>query len=256
MPEYSIGKDMTAEYEHSFSIDRMVDKFEDRKISSKIRKIKLLEEAGLPTPKIDCFSNNEIKNLEDKIVERLQAGEAFLGIRVACIPDVYSMPSFHIKKNTNIDEVKDWANNLLEKEPAVTDFILSESTPEGKAKNKISGRILLEDKNVAPREVTIELYKGARSTSILNNVDRFDPNYQRFEKKNGELIQQVTKLSDRSSITEKDIKEINEYLEKYKMRMKNVKEVIAKSQNKDFNDMVACFEFTYIDGEFKFIDID
>lgn len=256
MRKQFVDKEAIADYERFSSINRMVNKFENQNVPSKIRKIDLLEEAGLPIPKTDYFPKNEIQNLKDKIEERLRNGEDSLVIRIACVPDVHSMPVFYIEKDTDINELIDQINNLLTNELTITHFILRESMPETKAKDKISGRIILEDKKVVPRENVIELYKGARSTAILNTVDIADPNYQRFEKKKGEPLKQITRLSDQSEITEKDMEEINDSLEKYKLKMKNVKEVIAKSGEKDIDDILVCLEFTYLDHEIKFTDID
>lgn len=71
--------------------------FDDNLLPSKIKKTKLLENVGLPVPDTDYFTAQEIKKLKDKIRIRFKKQGGPLILRVACIPDKYTMPSFYIE---------------------------------------------------------------------------------------------------------------------------------------------------------------
>ena len=79
-------------------------------------------------------------------------------------------------------------------------LIIQDATPVESAKDKISGRISFEKEELMPVQEILEIYKGARSTGILNNVDINDPNFQRFTKKAGEFMKPTKKLDTDSLI--------------------------------------------------------
>lgn len=124
------------------------------------------------------------------------------------------------------------------------------------AKDKISGRVLFEEERMAPTQEVLEIYKGSRSTGVLNNVDVNDPNFLRFTKKAGEFMKPEKNLSEDSSVTEGEIREIYNYLNSYREKIETLIKIIAKSQNKSINNMPISLEFSYKDSKFFFSDID
>ena len=109
---------------------------------------------------------------------------------------------------------------------------------------------------MAPIQEVLEIYKGARSTGVLNNVDINDPNYQRFVKKTGEFMKPAKTLDAGSSIEEGEVKEIYDFLNMYREKIETIIDIITKSQKKSTNDMTISFEFSYRDGRIVFSDID
>lgn len=75
---------------------------------------------------------------------------------------------------------------------------------------------------MSPIQEVLEIYKGARSTGVLNNVDVNDPNYQRFVKKAGEFMKPAKTLDADSSIEEGDIREIYNFLSMYREKMETI----------------------------------
>ncbi|MFH1233861.1 MAG: hypothetical protein V1649_04420 [Patescibacteria group bacterium] len=241
------------------AIDKMVEKFNDPEIPYKIKKTELLETVGLPIPKTDYFKKTEIKLLKGKILEELQSHDYPLIIRVACIPDKFSMPFFFIENNMEKDKIDTMLNNIcssIKKDSTIQYFILQEATPLESAKDKISGRISFEKGTMMPIQEVLEIYKGARSTSVLNNVDVNDPNFQRFVKKAGEFMKPAKTLDADSSIEEGEVKEIYNFLSMYREKIETIIDIITKSQKKSVNDTVVSLEFSYRDGKIVFSDID
>jgi len=241
------------------AIDKMVERFNNPEIPYKIRKAKILEAVGLPIPKTNYFEKTKINLLKDKILEELQSQDYPLIVRVACIPDKFSMPFFYLEKGMNDEEI----NKIVEKirfmiknDSSIKYLILQEATPTEKAKDKISGRIVFEKGEMSPIQEVLEIYKGARSTGVLNNVDVNDPNYQRFVKKAGEFMKPIKTLDPNSSIGERDVKEIYNFLSMYREKIETIIDIITKSQEKSANDMSISFEFSYRDDRIVFSDID
>lgn len=239
--------------------DKIVEKFNNPEVPYKIKKTELLETVGLPTPKTDYFEKAEIEPLKNKILEELQSHNYPLIVRLACIPDKFSMPSFFIEKNmegNKIDTILNEICSLAKKDSTIKYFILQEATPMESAKDKISGRILFEKRGMMPTQEVLEIYKGARSTEILNNVNTDDPNFQRFVKKVGEFMKPTNKLADNTSIKENEIREIYGLLNSYQEKIETVINTITKSQNKSVNDIAISLEFSYRNNEMVFSDID
>ena len=240
-------------------INKMVEEFNNPEIPYKIKKANLLERVGLPIPETNYFKIEEINILKNEILEKLQLHENPLIVRVACIPDKFSMPFFFIErnmKNDEIDRIIDDVYSLSQKDSTVKYFILQETTPLKNAKDKISGRISFEKGEIMPIQEVLEIYKGARSTGILNNIDINDPNFQRFVKKAGEFMKPTNKLADDTSIKENEIKEIYSLLNSYREKIETVIDTITKSQNKSANNMTISLEFSYRNSKMVFSDID
>lgn len=240
--------------------DKMVEKFNNIEIPYKIRKIELLETVELPIPKTDYFKRTEIELLRAKVLEELQLHNYPLIVRVACIPDKFSMPFFFIENNMGKDKIDATLNeihSLIKKNSAIKYFILQEATPIETAKDKISGRISFEKGKMAPIQEMLEIYKGARSTGILNNVDVSASNFRIFVKRADEFMKPAKETDKDSSIKVEEIREIFNYLNKYREKMETIIDVITKSRNKSANDdMTISFEFSYRDRKMVFSDID
>lgn len=241
------------------TIDAMVERFNSPEIPHKIGKTELLEAVGLPIPKTDYFKRTEINLLKDKISEELQSHDYPLIIRFACVPDKFSMPFFYLgkemgdeEKNKTVEKIR----SVIENDSNIKYLILQEATPAEKAKDKISGRISFEKGEMAPTQEVLEIYKGARSTGILNNVDVNDPNFQTFIKKAGEFLKPIKKLGEDSLIKEEEIREIYNFLNLYREKIETIIDVITKSKNKSANDMTISLEFSYRNGKIVFSDID
>lgn len=241
--------------QEEFISSKMVEKFNDHKVPYKIRKIELLEAVGLPTPKAEFFKTDDIEALKSVILKKLQSEDCSLILRVACNPDKFSMPFFFIE-NDKLDQILDEIRSLVEKDPTIKYFILQEATPEEAAKDKISGRILFENGEMMPEQEVVEIYKGSRSTNVLNNVDVSDANFFSFVKTAGEFMKPVKKLTPDSLITENEVKDIYNLLNTHREKIEGMIDIIAKSQMKTANDLSVSVEFSYRDGRIVFSDID
>lgn len=240
-------------------IDRMVEDFNKPEIPLKISKIKLLETVGLPISKIDFIKKENTDGLENIILERLKNQDYPLIIRFACIPDKFSMPFFYVEKEMNDEEkgmIIEKIYSLIKNDATIKYLILQDATPTESAKDKISGRISFEKGEMVPIQEVLEIYKGARSTGVLNNVDVNDPNFQRFTKKAGEFMKPTKELDADSSIKDSEVREIYSFLNMYREKIETITDIIAKSKNKSINDMIVSMEFSYRDGKLVFSDID
>lgn len=240
-------------------LEKMAENFNQPEIPLKIKKIKLLETVGLPISRMDFIKRENFDDLAGAISERLKHQDCPLIIRFACIPDKFSMPFFYLEKEMNEEEknkIIEDIYSLIKNDSAIKYLILQDATPADSAKDKISGRILFEKGEVMPGQEVLEIYKGARSTSILNNVNVDDPNFQRFIKKAGEFMKPIKDLSADSSIKEGEIREIYNFLKMYREKIETIIDVITRSQKKSANDMIVSLEFSYRDGKIIFSDID
>ncbi|MEA3378348.1 MAG: hypothetical protein U9Q69_01790 [Nanoarchaeota archaeon] len=241
------------------AINKMAEEFNNFEIPYKIKKTNLLEKVGLPTPETDYFKIEELNILKNKILEELQLHDSPLIVRLACIPDKFSMPFFYIEKNmknSEINKIVDDIYSLSQKDSTIKYLILQKTTPLESAKDKISGRILFEKGEMMPIQEVLEIYKGDRSTGILNNVDINNPNFQRFIKKAGEFMKPEKKLSDDTSIRENEIREIYNLLSSYREKIETIVDVITKNQNEFADNMAISLEFSYRDSKIIFSDID
>jgi hypothetical protein len=240
-----------------FDDEPVLKKIENEYINSKsplkIKKTELLRELGLPIPRTDFFKRNELIALKEKVLQRITEEKRPLIIRVACVPDKFSMPDFSIDKATQIDEILAKLQNLIKKEQTITHLILQSATPKNRIKDKIVGRILYTDMRSQPAAVVIELYKGAKSAGIFNKLDIKDENYVRLEQKLGEFM----KLEHKSrTISKDDTNDIYSSLKEYGSQLEKAKQIYAKSQYKTSDYLSVCFEFSYRDGNLVFVDID
>lgn len=247
--EFSSGEDPDVEF--------WAERFRGSGESLKVRKIKLLIAFGLPIPETDVFTSKELDLLEEKILERRRLNpEAPMIIRFGCIPDQYSMPAIVLDPEIDIRQAMDRVRSYIEKMGQIRDIILQELTLESKADEKISGRLLLEKFDAYPREEVLELYKGARNTTVLNNVDASSPNFFHFEKKMGGFmnLDRITKAG--SSVTESEIRDICRILFNFRNEFDFIKKVIARIKGVRPENLIVSFEFSYLKGRLVFSDID
>lgn len=237
---------------------RLFEKFNDRDIPYKIRKMELLKDVNLPVPNAEYFDKKNLQDLETAIINKITKDpETPLVIRVACVPDKLSMPIFYIEKEDDFRDNLDKIESLLKNESTITNFILQEATPQDKAQDKISGRVLFAGREMFPLEEVLEIYKGSRSTGILNKVEISDKNFLRFEKTAGHFLKPTKEINYKdTSITEDEIRAIARYLDEYKDNIELAKKVFSTTKNDQVENEEACFEFSYRDREINFIDID
>ncbi|MFA5413181.1 MAG: hypothetical protein WC348_01390 [Patescibacteria group bacterium] len=241
------------------AIDKMVKNFSASEIPTKIKKIKLLEAVGLPTSKIDFLDREKIDCLESLISERLGSEDCPLIVRFACDPDKLSMPFFYIETTMGGEEretVIEKIYSLIKTDPNIKYLILQEATPTKSVRDKILGRITFEKGKIMPIQEVMEIYKGARSTNVLNNVDVDDPNFRRFIKRAGEFMKSADQLKQGSTIQEAEIREIFNLLNFYRDKMGIAQDVINRSRGRYVEDLTISFEFSYRDGRIIFLDID
>lgn len=240
-------------------LEKMAEDFRQPEIPLKIKKIKLLETVGLPISKMDFIKKENFDDLAATISERLKHQDCPLIIRFACAPDKFSMPFFYLEKEVGEEEknkIIEDIYSLIKNDSTIGYLILQDATPADSAKDKISGRILFEKGEAMPAQEVLEIYKGARSTGILNNVNVNDPNFQIFIKKAGEFMKPTKNLSADSSIKEGEVKEIYNFLKMYREKIETIMDVITRSQKKSAKDMAVSLEFSYRDGKIIFSDID
>lgn len=237
---------------------RLLEKFSDVAIPYKIRKIELLKDVNLPVPKAEYFDRKNLGDLEQAIINKIaEDPETPLVIRVACVPDKLSMPIFYMEKEEDFKDNLHKIESLIENEPTITNFILQEATPQDKTRDKISGRFLFAGQEMLPLESALEIYKGSRSTAILNRAEISDQNFLRFEKKAGHFLRPTKEIDyEATSITEDEIRAIARYLDEYRDNMELAKKVFSASDVNRGENEEACFEFSYRDREINFIDID
>jgi len=234
----------------------LAERFSDESEPLKVRKIELLQSLGLPTSNMDFFTPENIGDLCDQINLRRQNGEQSLMIRFACVPDRFSMPTLTVEPEDNISELLDNLQDLIVKHPEIKKIILTQFTPEEQAKDKISGRYTLENQFATPVENILELYKGARSTGVLNKANTDDPNFLFFIRESGKQLALRTPKNEGSTIEDGEIRSIYQTLCEYSSKMESAKRIIAKSQDTRFEKLTTIFEFSYLKGRFVFSDID
>lgn len=225
--------------------------------SLKVKKIRLLEDLGLPIPKTGILRADQLDFLEEKIREIYTSNlERSMIIRFGCVPDQFSMPSVVIESDSNIGQAINEVSSYVSKNQQIKEIVLQELTSEADAPNKISGRLLFEKSDAYPREEVLELYKGARNTNILNNVDTSDTNFLHFEKNIGHYIKLSQTKSDKSTFKESEIKDIYNLIQGFHSKLDSIKKVVAKQRGVKEEDFVLCIEFSYLHGRLVFSDID
>jgi len=248
-----IGRDF---YKGFMESNAILERFRNLDISSKIRKIDLMKACEFPLPKTEYFDIEDRSGLLDSITRKIEGGIDALIVRVACVPDKKSMPCFCIESEGDIEHAFEGIDSLMGRDQAVTSFILQEAIPDRYKNDKISGRIVFETSDGSSLEQIMEIYKGAKGTGILNDLDVRDKNYRRFEKKFGGIIKLASSIDEQSDIQELEVQGISEFIKNNEIKMLKVRDIFARSKDKKANETPICFEFSYFRGDIVFTDFD
>lgn len=235
------------------SLDGRASQIRDLEAPIKVKKLTLIEMVGLPTMKTDIFEARDIDALKRKILERLATATtsehtAALTIRVACVPDRMSMPSFIVRNEVEMESVIEKLRMLMEAERSIKNIILRDFDVVGRPEDKIAVRL-----NTATG--TIEMYKGAKSTSILNNVETDDPNFVSLSSKGGMLKPTVDLVGRNVPISE--VKRVVEIIKMNEDRIAELEEMaIQAGISEKHNPQGVVLEFSYNGGLVNFTDFD
>ncbi len=231
--------------------------FSDDRIPLKVRKLGILAEAGLPVLKTDIIERDDIGDLEQKLEERASGGgNPPLILRFACVPDKFSMPTFYLEQVGDLSKVANTVRDAVLNDREIASVIIQDATPAAEAPNKISGRALYEDEYRTGNELVLELYKGSRTTGILNRVHAEDSSLQRFIKPYGGFLRPDTVVNpDNGGLSKQEIAEVVGRIDsQYREAIELAKKVFLKIARK--THPVVSFEFWYRDGKMVFTDID
>lgn len=236
-------------------VEVLEENFLDLKVPLKIKKIELLKSLGLPVSESNYFDTDDMEGLKQAVTSRLD-GENALMVRFACDPDQFSMPTVSIEKNDDLEDKINQLQQLIIKENHIKKLILTSLTTREQAKNKISGRLMLEADSALPAQSILELYKGSRTTDVLNNPDTSDPNFLFLVKELGGQLKLRNERHSDCPISDSEIGMVFNTLKEYEDRLSMAKEVVAKSKGKTSEKLVVIFEFSYSNGKFVFSDFD
>lgn len=222
----------------------------------KIRKIKFMKELGLCFPETDLFERGALEDFIEVVKRRFERGQQHLIVRFACIPDRFSMPTITIDHADNLALARKEIEECIDRFSGIQYVILREFISEQLAKQKISGRVLFWGER-ASMDTSVEIFKGSRSTGVLNRADTSDKNFLLFEKKPGQFMKPAKELPVDSSISVEEIKQIFNHLSQFRERLETARAVIGLSKNgKETDRPDVCFEFSFVDGVFLFVDVD
>jgi len=235
-------------------LDRLAEDYTDSEEPYKIRKNKLMERVGLPVLATEYIAADDFAGLKSTLEEKLCEPGSII-IRLACKPDKLSMPVFYVNNREEIDEVVGDIAKFTAENSLVVVFLVQPATTEEQAKDKISGRLLFNESRYLPLDQVLELYKGARSTGILNNVEPGDKNFLQLQKDARGFLKPTTLIKD-SSISEDELRRIDQQLERYKEQMEAARDIIALSRKKGSDQILVSFEFWWRDHQIFFTDLD
>jgi len=235
-------------------LKNLVKSYDDEQIPLKIRKINLLERVNLPIPETDTINKNNRKEIKEKIVERLHKSNMPLIMRFSGRSDEPGMPSCYIENEKNLDSALKQMEDIFTRDLNVSHVILQRATPKEEISRKVSGRLIMYDDADDRNDEIIELYKGARSTGILNSVDPSDPQFHRLIKPIGGFMRFEKKIDPNSTLNTSEVIDIVQKINEKRDAMKIVQSVLHESKKHSRSDYV--FEFSYRDGDLIFTDID
>lgn len=237
-------------------IDALVNELSDEKMPLKVRKIMLLEEVGLPTPKAEIFMRDGFDDIARYVEERAKSPDGSpLIIRFGYIPERYSMPTYYVDNPEDIGTTLNRVSAALQEERDVAAVIVQDATPANQATKKISGRMFYQDDFQTGDEIVLELYKGSRSTGILNKVNADDPALVRFVKPYGGFLRPEAGVAGAGILATEDVTEILWRLDKqYKEKIDIARKVFLRLVHK--THPVVSLEFWYRDGKMFFTDLD
>jgi len=237
-------------------IKNLVENFSREDTPLKVRKVELMDAVGMPLDQMYIFMASDLSRVYYLLNQEITSNQYPVVVRFACIPNRYSMPMYYLENRADAERIVVQINEMLNKDSSIRSIIIQSATPIESAVNKISGRYSLEGINSLPVEEILELYKGSRSTSILNTLATSDPGYVSFSKRIGGLLKPDREINTLSNIKISELRDVYERLARYKEKMTIVKDVISYSQEKLSSDNLVSFEFSYRDGKLVFLDID
>ncbi len=109
------------------------ESLEDRSLPDKIRKIELLKQVGLPIPETAIFSRESIDDALSYIHKVFDGKGKPLIVRVACVPDQFSMPHFYIDEPEDVEVVGERLETLLKSEGTISHIIVQEGARDRRA---------------------------------------------------------------------------------------------------------------------------
>lgn len=239
-----------------FEDRKLFEVFENRSVPLKIRKMALMQLAGLPTLNAEIKEADNLLEIFESVEKIVKKGESAI-LRFACIPDRLSVPSIYVNNDKELFDIPQKIANVREKYPEVKKIIVQEATNETDAKTKISGRLMITQ-SADSSEKIVELYKGSRSTGVFDHLDSGDRNYLRFEKGAGEFMKPLKGLSPDTDFVENEVRAVFIALQDYDKAIRRVIRIYNKV-NKGANNGALppiVFEFSIRDGKFNFVDVD
>lgn len=220
----------------------------------KIRKLALLDFAGLPIEHPYIFSRQHLGDLLAFLQSEASSSRLPIAIRTACSPDRSKSPFFYLDSADELPETVRRIESLIREDGEIQFIIAQHATPKTEIQNKFVGRILFnEDPGNDESEIVLELYRGARSMRALEVVSADDPSFSRYMKRPGEFLKKMGSSSDdESAKMEREI--IMALTKTYQEQIAIVRELFLKMQPK--KNRVVSLEFWYLNGQIFFGDID
>jgi len=232
-------------------LNNLVEKFNDEQVPLKIRKINLLEAIDLPIPKTDIISRKNELEIKEKISTRLRESNEPLIMRFSGHDDKLGMPSFYIDDEKNLVDVLRRMKDIFTRDLNISHVILQSATPNEEIHNKISGRLMISDDM---NDEIIELYKGARSTGVLNSVNQSDIQFYRLIKPAGGFMRPEKKIDPNSTLNTGEVIDMIRKIDEKRDAIEIARSVLHNSKRHNRNDYT--FEFSYRNGNLVFTDID
>ena len=236
------------------AVKDLAEGYDNEQIPLKIRKIKLLEAANLPISDTTILSIDNTQEIRKKIAERIDGGDAPLIMRFSGRADKLGMPSFYIDDKDNLDSSIKQMEEILGHDPDIAYIVLQSATPKEEMPNKISGRLMVYEDANDKYDAIVELYKGARSTGILNSVDPSDPQFHRLIKPIGGFMRPEKEIDPNSTLNTGEVLDIVRTLGEKDNAIKTIQSVLHESKKHNRNEYVL--EFSYRNGDLVFTDID
>ncbi|MDD5710901.1 MAG: hypothetical protein PHV43_02255 [Candidatus Colwellbacteria bacterium] len=235
-------------------LGHLVEEYDDESTPLKVRKINLLETVGLPISETDILSKDNKQEIKEKIIERLHGGDVSLVVRFSGRDDGLGMPSCYIDNEEDLGDILEQMEDIFTHDPNISHVILQSATPRREASNKVSGRLMMYDDVDSGYDEIVELYKGARSTGVLNLVDPSDPQFHRLVKPLGGFMKPREEIDPSSTLTTGEVVGIVRKLNDKRDAIEIVQSVLRQSRRHSRNDYTL--EFSYRDGDLIFTDID
>ena len=234
--------------------DILTKEFSNKDIPFKIRKINLLKNCDLEIPNTEFLLRSGMFNLQETLISRWLENGKPLVIRFASIPNQPSMPVVYVNTKNDIERAVKIAQDFVKKDETITHLIIRDYVGKDRIPERIVGRYAMLGNNSMPKDEILEFYPGAKSVEILENAEKSDIKYIRIVRESGKIANlDVPKPYDGF---EEDYKLIRGLLNEQLDKMRLIKNVVAKSRERNGDDIEVCFEFYVIDDKIFFSDFD